>query len=116
MKQITHRLNIANNISEEQLARYSPNIVIILNSGAEGKLYELCNKLGFITRSHDIINLSEKELNGYVDSVKLMFGCGDKLLIISNDSATMKKYCSKLISCVTGMSDDDATQFVRNKA
>lgn len=115
MKQITNRLYISNNISEEQLSRLSPNIIIILNSGTETKINELCLKLGFITKNHDIIKISDKELDLYVDLTKLIFGCGDKVLIISSDSFTMQKYAAKLLMAVSGMVYDDAVNFVKGK-
>lgn len=115
MKQITSRLYIANNVSEEQLTRLSPNVVMVLDSGSENLIFEFCNSRGFVTKHYDVININEKEINIYAKANSFIFAAGDKILIVSNDSQSTHKFAAELITVVTGMLKDDAMNFVKGK-
>lgn len=116
MKQITTRLYIANTISDEQLNRLSPNVVVVLDSGNnEEKLYTFCLNKGFISKMHNISKPLDSDIEKYASMSSLIFSTGDKFLIISNDSRTMHNYASKLLMLSTGMLKEDAAEFVRNK-
>lgn len=115
MKQITNRLYIANNISEEQLTRLSPNVILVLDSGSESLVFEFCTSRGFITKHYDVINITDKELNIYAKANSFIFAAGDKILIVSNDSSVTHRLSAEMLSVVTGMLKEDAIKFVKDK-
>ena len=116
MKQITTRLYLANTISDEQLDRLSPNLVVVLDSGNnESKYATFCMRKGFISKIHDVTPPFEAEVEKYAKMSDFVFATGDKILVLSNSSRSMHMYAEKLISCVTGMHPQDAAEFVRNK-
>ena len=116
MKQITTRLYLANTISDEQLNRLSPNIIIVLNSGStEDKTHQFCLSKGFVSKIHDISKPLDSEIDRYAKMSEFVFATGDKVLVISNDSHTMHSYAAKLLSSATGMLPQDSMDFVRSK-
>lgn len=116
MKQITTRLYICSSVTDEQLDRLSPNIIVVLDSGGnESKYATFCMRKGFVSKVHDISNPLETEIEKYAKMSELLFATGDKMLIISNDSHSMHGYAAKLLSAATGMLPQDAKDFVRSK-